>query len=304
VTMWSELHEQAEVVARLVERLVEPASPAVALVADHQGPVLGVGRGTSDNALRYAQYVWGQRRRLAVGLAVPALHSRYASPPDLTGALVVGMSQSGRSPDLLAVLEDARAQGCSVLAITNDADSPMARIADAVVDLDAGPERAVAATKSYTAQLAAVAGLAAGDEGRDALLGVADAISRTLAEADRFASAGQVPTSSRSRSRPPTCAMGRSPPPTSSCWRWSSRRRARCSMTCGPLRMSCSAAALTWSPSPTTPTSRPTRSFRSMGRRSGWPRWSSPRRSKRSRTVQPWRAASIRTTLVGSPRSR
>ena len=192
MTMWSELHEQAEVVARLVARLVEPASPAVALVADHQGPVLGVGRGTSDNALRYAQYVWGQRRRLAVGLAVPALHSRYASPPDLAGALVVGMSQSGRSPDLLAVLEDARAQGCSVLAITNDADSPMARIADAVVDLDAGPERAVAATKSYTAQLAAVAGLAAGDEGRDALLGVADAISRTLVEADRFASAGQV----------------------------------------------------------------------------------------------------------------
>lgn len=192
MTMWSELHEQADVVERLVERISDPSSTAARLLQEHRGPVLGVGRGTSDNALRYAQYVWGQRLRLSVGLAVPALHSRYGSSPDLSGALIVGVSQSGRSPDLLSVLEDGRRQGCRVLVVTNDAASPMAEMADAVVDLAAGPELAVAATKSYTAQLAAIAGLSAGDEGRHDLLGVSDDVRATLAEADRFAANGEL----------------------------------------------------------------------------------------------------------------
>lgn len=192
MTMWSELQEQAEVVDRLVGRLLAPDARATALVAEHRGPVLGVGRGTSDNALRYAQYVWGQRLRLQVGLAVPSLHSRYGVSPRLDGTLVVGMSQSGRSPDLLAVLEDARAQACSVLAVTNDPSSPMADAADAVIDLGAGPEFAVAATKSYTAQLAAVAAVAAGPTGHDELRAVHGTIGRVLADADRFAMAGRA----------------------------------------------------------------------------------------------------------------
>lgn len=192
MTMWSELHEQAVVVERLVERLLEPSSAATRLLQTHRGLVLGVGRGTSDNALRYAQYAWGQRLRLPVALAVPALHSRYSAPPDLSGALIVGVSQSGRSPDLLAVLEDGRRQGCRILVVTNDPSSLMAEIADAVVDLAAGPELAVAATKTYTAQLAAVAGLASGERGSDEFRMVAGAIRSTLEDANRFAAAGRL----------------------------------------------------------------------------------------------------------------
>lgn len=126
-------------------------------------------RGTSDNAARYAQYVWGAVNHLPVTLATPSLFSIYQSPPVLAAdTLVVGVSQSGQSPDIVSVLEEARRQGQATLAITNKADSPLAEAADHVIELHA-PEKAVAATKSYTAQLQAIAMLSAelaGDEGR------------------------------------------------------------------------------------------------------------------------------------------
>ncbi len=190
--MWAELHEQADVVEALLARLMAPGDAARALVGGHAGPVLGVGRGTSDNALRYAQYVWGQRLRLPVGLAIPSLHSRYGVAPRLDGTLAVGVSQSGRSPDLLAVLEDARRQGRPALAITNAPDSPLADVADAVVDLAAGPELAVAATKTYTAQLAAVAGLAAASDGATELAALPALVRAALARTDAAADAGAV----------------------------------------------------------------------------------------------------------------
>ena len=114
-------------------------------------------RGTSDNAGRYAQYVWGTRNGLSVGLTTPSLFSVYDRPPRLVGALVVGISQSGESPDIVAVLEEGREQGRPTVAITNEPDSPLAESADVVIDLHAGEERAVAATKTYTAQLTVVA---------------------------------------------------------------------------------------------------------------------------------------------------
>ena len=119
--------------------------------------VLIAARGTSDNAARYAQYVLGAYNHLQVALATPSLYTLYGTPPDLRGALVVGISQSGQSPDIVSVLTAGRAQGRPTLAITNVPDSPLAQAADWVLPLGCGVERAVAATKTYTTSLAALA---------------------------------------------------------------------------------------------------------------------------------------------------
>jgi glucosamine--fructose-6-phosphate aminotransferase (isomerizing) len=114
-------------------------------------------RGTSDNAGRYANYLWGAFNGLPVALATPSLFTHYGQPPKLSGALVVGVSQSGQSPDIVSVLQEGRHQGCPTLAITNAPDSPLAKAADLVIDISAREERAVAATKTYTAELMAMA---------------------------------------------------------------------------------------------------------------------------------------------------
>jgi glucosamine--fructose-6-phosphate aminotransferase (isomerizing) len=114
-------------------------------------------RGSSDNAGIYAQYLLAVRNGLIVALAAPSTITLYGARPDMAEALVVGISQSGRSPDIVAVLDEARRQGALTVALTNDAESPLAETADHVVDLRAGPERATAATKTYTTELLAAA---------------------------------------------------------------------------------------------------------------------------------------------------
>ncbi len=99
--------------------------------------------------------------------AAPSLFTAYDAPPDISGSLVVGISQSGESPDIVSVMAEGRRQGSLTLAITNEPSSPLAQEAELVLDTATGPERAVAATKTYTAQLLAVALLSAalaGDE--------------------------------------------------------------------------------------------------------------------------------------------
>ena len=118
-------------------------------------------RGTSDNAGRYANYLLGAQNGLPLALATPSLFTYYGRPPSLRGALVVGISQSGQSPDIVSVLEEARRQGCPTLAITNEPNSPLAQSADFLVDIQAGAEKAVAATKTYTTELMSVAMLSA-----------------------------------------------------------------------------------------------------------------------------------------------
>lgn len=158
MTLWSEIFEQAETLERVVDRNREAAEQiAQTWRRDEIDHVVIAARGTSDNAARYAQYVWGARNRLSVGLATPSLYSVYDSPPLLRNAFVVGISQSGQSPDIVAVLDEARHQQRPTLAITNDASSPLAATADHVIVLHAGPEGAVAATKTYTAELVAIA---------------------------------------------------------------------------------------------------------------------------------------------------
>jgi len=114
-------------------------------------------RGTSDNAGRYANYLLGAFNQLPVTLAVPSLFTCYQQPPKIQNALVIGISQSGQSPDIVSVLEEGKRQGNLTLAITNIAESPLAKAADFVLHLNAGPELAVAATKTYTAELMALA---------------------------------------------------------------------------------------------------------------------------------------------------
>ena len=189
MTLWAEIESQPEVLGRLAMSQIEPAT-AIAdwMSAEKFSYVVMAARGSSDNAARYAQYLWGARNRLNVALAAPSLYGPYQSPPDLADSLVVGISQSGESPDLLAVLAEANRQHRPTLAITNQVDSPMARLADRHLDLAAGPEMAVAATKSYTTQLLAIGSLSAalsGDTGMaEALSLVAPAVSQVLEGAE------------------------------------------------------------------------------------------------------------------------
>jgi glutamine---fructose-6-phosphate transaminase (isomerizing) len=118
-------------------------------------------RGSSDHAALYAQYLFGIRNGLSVALATPSAMTLYGARPEVSDALVVGISQSGRSPDIVAVIDEARRQGATTLAITNDPASPLAHAAAEVVDIQAGPELATAATKTYTTQLLSVALLSA-----------------------------------------------------------------------------------------------------------------------------------------------
>jgi glucosamine--fructose-6-phosphate aminotransferase (isomerizing) len=154
-----ELREQGDVLRRRVDGGEGDAICAAALLhdADH---VVVAARGTSDNAARYAQYLLGQELRLVVALATPSLFRDLRSAPRLAHAAVIGISQSGQSPDIVGVLAAARAQGRPTLALTNDPRSPLASMADVVIPLLAGPERSVPATKSYTASLFAIAQLA------------------------------------------------------------------------------------------------------------------------------------------------
>jgi glucosamine--fructose-6-phosphate aminotransferase (isomerizing) len=153
-----EIYQQPQALTTLLDEEIENARR---IAADLRGRsvkyVIIAARGTSDNAARYGQYLFGAYNRLPVGLATPSLFSVYGEPPRLEDGLIIGISQSGRSTDIVGVLEEGGRQGAPTLAVTNEPDSPLAAQADYVISLHAGQERAVAATKTYTAQLAALA---------------------------------------------------------------------------------------------------------------------------------------------------
>ena len=184
-TLWEEIHQQPDRLEAVIEGNRRQVSRIGALIdGSDVGWVLIAARGTSDNAARYAQYVWGARNGLAVASAAPSLFGGYHRPPLLDGALVVGISQSGQSPDLVGVLEEAKKRRRPTLAITNDPGSPLASAADEVLALYAGEERAVAATKTYTCQLAVVAmlseALAGEPDPGSSLAGLPDQVAAAL----------------------------------------------------------------------------------------------------------------------------
>jgi glucosamine--fructose-6-phosphate aminotransferase (isomerizing) len=166
-----EIFEQADVVSHLLSEKTDTVKDiAKTIQANSPKFVFLAARGTSDNAGRYANYLWGSMNKLPVALATPSLFTYYQSPPNLDGALVVGVSQSGQSPDIVSVLEEGRKQGCVTLAITNSIDSPLSQIADHTIDISAGVEKSTAATKTYTAELMAIAMLSAALREDDAQL--------------------------------------------------------------------------------------------------------------------------------------
>ncbi|MCP4356982.1 MAG: SIS domain-containing protein, partial [Chloroflexi bacterium] len=160
--LYQEIHEQPAAIGRLLSHETETIQQlAQAIQKQEITHVLIAARGTSDNAARYAKYVLGANNQLAVGLATPSLFSLYQRPPRLDGALVLGISQSGKSPDIVAVLAEAKRQGALTAVLTNTPHSDLAQQGDFVINLQAGPENAVAATKTYTTSLAAIALLSA-----------------------------------------------------------------------------------------------------------------------------------------------
>ncbi|HOA21471.1 MAG TPA: SIS domain-containing protein [Anaerolineaceae bacterium] len=166
----NEILEQPIVLRRL---LAQGADQALELISGLRGKfhyILIAARGSSDNAARYAQYLFQIVNQIPVALATPSVFSVYQKSPNLEGALVLGISQSGKSPDVVSVLETARAQKRPTVAITNIPGSPLEACADHVLALGAGPELSVAATKTYTSSLAAVALLSAVFSGKKGLL--------------------------------------------------------------------------------------------------------------------------------------
>lgn len=153
-----EIREQPLVAARLMEES-RGAVEAIG-VRYHEARPRGfviVARGSSDHAALYAKYLFGRRHRALVALAAPSLFTRYSSPPRLEGQCVIGISQSGASPDVIAVIEEAARQGAMTVAITNDPASKLATVAELVLQLHAGAEKSVPASKTYTASLLALA---------------------------------------------------------------------------------------------------------------------------------------------------
>ena len=162
MTLRDEIHEQPEAIARLVDRAPSFGEMATRLRARELDHVLIAARGTSDHAAIYAQYLFGIQLGMPVALATPSILSVYGAQLRLARTLVIGISQSGASPDIVGVLEEGRRRRVPTVAITNDPASVLAGVADEVIDLGVGPELAVAATKTYTAELAALALLVAG----------------------------------------------------------------------------------------------------------------------------------------------
>jgi glutamine---fructose-6-phosphate transaminase (isomerizing) len=155
--MGKEIAEQPDVLARLLDAgLPEIRKVAADIVAAAPRFVILAARGTSDHAALYAKYLVEILLGWPAGLASPSTMTAYGARPDLRDVLFVGVSQSGGSPDLVGSLRTARECGALTLAVTNAPESALASEAQLHIDVLAGPEKAVAATKSYTAELLAL----------------------------------------------------------------------------------------------------------------------------------------------------
>jgi len=152
-----EIKEQPKVIDSFLVKQEKYVEKICSKLKDQFDYIVIAARGTSDNAARYAQYLLGSENSIQVALATPSLFTIYKTPPIFKKALVVGISQSGQSPDIVSVLGTAKKQKRPTISITNDTNSPLANVSDYVINLDIGVEKAVAATKTYTASLAALA---------------------------------------------------------------------------------------------------------------------------------------------------
>jgi glutamine---fructose-6-phosphate transaminase (isomerizing) len=170
MSLKTEIFEQPDVLQNLLDRQYRPVEKIASALRGREFQYIYLAaRGTSDNAGRYADYLFGALNGIPIALATPSLFTIYQQPPSLKGALVVGISQSGQSPDIVSVVAEGNRQGCPTLAITNQPDSPLGMEAEFTIELQAGVEAAVAATKTYTAELMVVAMLSVALRGEAAL---------------------------------------------------------------------------------------------------------------------------------------
>ena len=191
--------------SRFREEIAEQPLLASRMLAESRGAVTSIARriratkcrglviaarGSSGHAALYAKYLFGKRNHMLVALAAPSLFTSYGSPPDLDGQCVIGISQSGEAPDVIAVMEEAARQGMVTVAVTNDPDSRLAHAAELLLPLGAGPELGVPASKTYMASLLALALLSQAldpDPSFEAALGqVPPALSAALEQDDEL----------------------------------------------------------------------------------------------------------------------
>ncbi len=165
----TEIRQQPDAIARLLDN-GDFARVAAAIRAADPRYVLIAARGSSDNAARYAQYLFGIHLGIPVALAAPSITTIYNKPGHYRDCVVIGISQSGSSPDVAQVISDAASQGALTVAITNMPGSLLANAASYHLALGAETEHSIAATKTYTTQLATLALLTAHLSGDPALL--------------------------------------------------------------------------------------------------------------------------------------
>jgi glucosamine--fructose-6-phosphate aminotransferase (isomerizing) len=156
----ADMAEQPGVVGRLFARREEIAGEIVRKGLLPARGIMLVARGSSDNAAMYARYLLELATQRPVALAAPSLYTRYRSVLQCDGWTVVAISQSGATPEIVTTVEALHSGGARTIAITNDAQSPLAEHSDLTIALDCGPERAVPATKTFTASLAAITAIA------------------------------------------------------------------------------------------------------------------------------------------------
>jgi glucosamine--fructose-6-phosphate aminotransferase (isomerizing) len=155
------MFQEAASASDAVRAQLERDAPAIARIGAElrrlaPRTVITCARGSSDHAATYAKYLIETRARVLTASAAPSISSVYGVAQDLRGCLFIALSQSGRSPDLLASVAAAKAAGATILALCNSPDAPLIAAADLVIELRAGLEASVAATKSYLATLAAL----------------------------------------------------------------------------------------------------------------------------------------------------
>ena len=155
--MFTEAREAPAVVARQLE-VNGPLLREIGARLRAQPPrgAVTIARGSSDHAATFAKYLIETQVRILTTSAAPSVTSVYAAPPDVRGMLAIAISQSGRSPDIVAATAAAREGGALTIAMVNHVTSPLSEVCDHVVPLHAGSEQSVAATKSYIASLSAL----------------------------------------------------------------------------------------------------------------------------------------------------
>ncbi len=183
INLEMEIREQPKALSTVIDNNIDTVREIVAKAkAAGVNGIYFAARGTSDHACVYAQYLFGVFAGIPCTLGTPSVFTKYGAHVNLKGMLVVGVSQSGRAEDVLAVLESAKADGAITVAVTNNTDSPMAKCAEYHLYCGCGHEASIAATKTFTTQMMLLGTLAAVWAENDALIEEMRGVSAKAAE--------------------------------------------------------------------------------------------------------------------------